>query len=218
MDWNVTPAEAREIQASLQEKVKIEPLDVESIRLVAGADLSYDKGSDTVFAGFVVLQLPSLEVVEKAGVETTARFPYIPGLLSFRESPPLLEAWEKLKVRPDALIYDGHGYAHPRRFGIACHLGILLDLPTVGCAKSVLVGKFETPGPEPGDWTPLMDKGEVIGAALRTRRGVTPIFPSIGHRSDLASAIALVLKCVRSTRLPETTRQAHGFVNELRRG
>jgi deoxyribonuclease V len=215
-NWNVTPTEARAEQNRLRNEVRIEPLDVDSVALVAGCDLSFDRGSDHVFAGIVTLRMPSLEVEERAGVETIARFPYIPGLLSFRESPPLLQAWSRLLTKPDALIVDGHGYAHPRRFGIACHLGLLLDLPTAGCAKSILVGSHEPVGEQPGEWKPLVDKGEVIGAAVRTRFGVMPVYVSIGNRIDLESAIALVLRCSGRTRVPETTRRAHRFVNELR--
>ena len=216
--WSVTPSEAQAIQNRLRAAVRVEPLDVGALRTVAGADLSFDKGSDTVFAGVVVLRLPTMELVEKAGVRTQAVFPYIPGLLSFRETPPILEAWEKLGTRPDALICDGQGLAHPRRFGIACHLGLLLDLPAVGCAKSILTGRHGPVGEAPGDWAPLTDRGEVIGAALRTRAGVSPVYVSVGHRCDLPSAIALVQRCAGPTRVPETTRHAHLFVNALRRG
>jgi deoxyribonuclease V len=216
-NWNVTPADAIEIQNRLRREVLIEPLDAEAVQTVAGADISFDKGMDTVFAGFVVLKLPELTMVERRGVKTTSTFPYVPGLLSFREVPPLLEAWQNLAIKPDAILCDGQGLAHPCRFGIACHLGLLLDMPTVGCAKSILVGAHEPVGEEPGDWTPLKHHGEVIGAALRTRRGVSPIYVSIGHRCDLKSAIALVRRCAGPTRVPETTRHAHLFVNELRR-
>jgi deoxyribonuclease V len=215
--WNVTPAEAQAIQNRLRSEVRVEPLDVAELRTVAGADLSFDKGEDTVFAGVVVLDLATLAVIEKVGVRTQAGFPYIPGLLSFREAPPILEAWEKLTVRPDALICDGQGLAHPRRCGIACHLGLLLDLPTVGCAKSILTGHHEPVGDAPGDWAPLVHRGETVGAALRTRAGVSPVFVSVGHRCDLESAIALVRRCAGPTRVPETTRHAHLFVNALRR-
>jgi deoxyribonuclease V len=215
--WNVTPAEAQAIQNRLRSQVRVEPLDVAELRTVAGADLSFDKGENTVFAGVVVLELATMAVIEKAGVRTQAGFPYIPGLLSFREAPPILEAWEKLAVRPDALICDGQGLAHPRRFGIACHLGLLLDLPTVGCAKSILTGHHEPVGDAPGDWTPLVHRGETVGAALRTRAGVSPVFVSVGHRCDLDSAVALVRCCAGPTRVPETTRHAHLFVNALRR-
>jgi deoxyribonuclease V len=215
--WNVTPQEAQAIQNRLRAEVRVEPLDVGALRMVAGEDISFDKGSDIVFAGVVVLRLPTMELVEKAGVRTTAVFPYIPGLLSFRETPPILEAWEKLDTRPDALICDGQGLAHPRRFGIACHIGLLLDLPTVGCAKSILTGRHGPVGEAPGDWAPLTDRGEVIGAALRTRAGASPVYVSVGHRCDLPSAIALVRRCAGPTRVPETTRQTHLFVNALRR-
>jgi deoxyribonuclease V len=215
--WDVSPDEARAIQNRLRAEVRIEPLDASAIETVAGADISFDRGSEVVYAGFVVLALPSLEVVEQVGVRTEARFPYIPGLLSFREVPALLEAWEKVTTAPQALICDGQGLAHPRRFGIACHLGLLLDLPTVGCAKSILTGRHEPVGDTPGDWTPLTYRDETIGAALRTRPGVTPVYVSVGHRCDLPSALDLVRRCAGPTRVPETTRRAHLFVNALRR-
>jgi deoxyribonuclease V len=185
--WDVSVTEAQAIQNRLRGEVRVEPLDVAAITTVAGADISFDRNSETVFAGFVVLRLPELAVVEEAGLSTRATFPYVPGLLSFRETPPLLEAWERLEARPGALICDGQGMAHPRRFGIACHLGLLLDLPTVGCAKSILTGRHEPVGDTPGDWAPLTDRGEVIGAALRTRVGVSPVYVSVGHRFDLES-------------------------------
>jgi deoxyribonuclease V len=216
-DWNVTPAEAQAIQNRLRGEVRVESLEVDAIRTVAGADISFDRNSETVFAGFVTLRLPEREVVEKVGVRTQATYPYVPGLLSFRETPPLLEAWEQLGERPDALICDGQGLAHPRRFGIACHLGLLLDLPTVGCAKSILTGRHGPVGDTPGDWTPLTDRGETVGAALRTRAGVSPVYVSVGHRCDLPGALALVRRCAGPTRVPETTRHAHLFVNALRR-
>jgi deoxyribonuclease V len=236
--WEVSIEEARAIQRRLRDQVRVESLDVDAIQTVAGADLSFGRGSDDVFAGIVVLRLPGLEVVERAGVRTKARFPYVPGLLSFRETPPLLEAWQRLTSRPDALICDGHGQAHPRRFGIACHVGLLLDLPTVGCAKSILVGRHPPVGEEVGDWAPLVHGdadavrngvasslpvpgragGEVVGAALRLRARAAPVYVSVGHRCDLESALALVRRCAGPTRVPETTRQAHLFVNALRRG
>jgi deoxyribonuclease V len=136
-------------------------------------------------------------------------FPYVPGLLSFREGPAVLDALDKLKSPPDLLIFDGHGLAHPRRFGLACHLGLLVDIPAIGCAKSRLCGQYEEPGPHRGDTMPLIDKGEVVGAAVRTRAGVKPVFVSIGHRVDLPTSIHYVLACCRGYRLPETTRWAH---------
>ena len=216
--WDVTTAEARAIQERLRERVRVEPLDVDSVRLAGGADISYNKFSLTLFAACVVLDLADFSGQDSAGVVSRARFPYVPGLLSFRETPAVLEAWEKLRVRPEALILDGQGYAHPRRFGIACHVGLLLDLPTVGCAKSVLVGEYEMPGEEAGEWTPLIHQGETVGAAVRTRSRVSPVFVSVGHRCDLESAMALVHRCIRRFRIPETTRRAHELVNTMRRG
>jgi|SRR5579884_1197746 len=218
----ITEREARELQRKLAPQVRQEPLDVEAVRLVAGADISFDKApagqiETPVCAGFVTLRLPELTLHEWSGVRTTARFPYIPGLLSFREVPPLLEAWASLQEQPDALLADGQGLAHPRRFGLACHLGLLLDLPTVGVAKSLLIGKHGPVPEEVGGWAPLEDHGEVVGAALRTRSGVSPIYVSIGHRIDLPSAITLVLRCLGKVRVPETTRYAHQYVNDLRR-
>ena len=214
---DLTPRQAKALQEQLRGQLVIEPLDVPTIELVAGADLSMNLYSSQVFAGFVVLRADTLEVVDQSVVETEARFPYIPGLLSFREIPALLEAWELLSTRPQALIYDGHGYAHPRRFGIACHLGLLPDLPTVGCAKSILVGHSDPPPNRIGEHTDLIVNGEVIGAALRTRPRANPIYVSIGHRCDLHSAIQLVSRCCRGYRLPETTRAAHQLVNDARR-
>ncbi len=220
-EWNLTPEEARALQRELAAQVRQEPLDIETVRWVAGADMSFDSAKDSltppVFAGMVTLQLPELTVIEQAGVQTVAPFPYIPGLLSFREVPPLLEVWSRLTIRPDVLIADGYGLAHPRRFGLACHLGLLFDIPTLGVAKTPFVGTHD-PVPEPvGAWTPIIHRGETVGAALRTRTGVSPVYVSVGHRIDLPSAIALTLRCINKTRQPETTRHAHAYVNTLRR-
>jgi deoxyribonuclease V len=219
-DWNVTPDQAIQIQFDLAARVRQESLQVEEVRLAAGSDLSFDRSQsrfdDSVTAGFVSLRLPEKTLFERSGVRTKAHFPYIPGLLSFREIPPLLEAWTHLTHRPDALIVDGQGLAHPRRFGLACHLGLLLDLPTVGVAKRLFVGAFDPVPEESGSWSALVHRGEIVGAALRTRVGVNPVFVSVGHRIDLPGAIALVIRCLNKTRLPETTRAAHAFVNDLR--
>jgi deoxyribonuclease V len=213
----MTPREAVALQKSLRERVVLKPLDRE-IETVAGADISFNKYEPTLYAGIVVLRLPSLEVLEEVGVVSETRFPYVPGLLSFRESPPVLEAWSKLKTEPDAVMFDGQGIAHPRRVGIASHVGLIIERPTLGCAKSVLVGKYEEPPPERGSWTPLVDKGETVGAALRTKDRVNPIYVSPGHLIDLAGAIELTLKCNGGYRQPEPTRRAHLLVNALRRG
>src|SRR5947209_3428397 len=216
-DWDVTPREAIELQKSLREMVKVAPLR-KKIETVAGADISFNKFEPTVYAGIVVLRLPSLEIIEEVGVVSETKFPYVPGLLSFRETPSVLEAWEKLNTEPDAVMFDGQGIAHPRRVGIASHVGLIIERPTLGCAKSVLVGKFEEPGEERGSWTPLIDKGETVGAALRTKTRVQPINVSPGHLIDLAGAIELTLRCDGGYRQPEPTRRAHLLVNALRRG
>src|SRR5918998_6227491 len=160
-DWTMTPREAVELQKSLREQVRLLPLK-ERIETIAGADISFNKFSPVVYAGIVVLRLPQLEVVEEVGVVSETRFPYVPGLLSFRETPSVLEAWSKLKTEPDVVMFDGQGIAHPRRVGIASHVGLILKRPTLGCAKSVLVGKYEEPGEARGKWSPMVDKGETV--------------------------------------------------------
>src|SRR5918912_1269435 len=218
-EWNLAPREAIELQKQLRARVRVEPLK-KKIETVAGADISFNKFDPVVYAGVVVLRLPTLEVVEEAGVVSETRFPYVPGLLSFRETPSVLEAWAKLKTEPDALMLDGQGYAHPRRFGIACHVGLLIDRPTLGCAKSVLVGRYEEPGEERGSRSPLVDPKtkETIGAALRTKTRVQPIYVSPGHLIDLEGAVELTPACDGRYRPPEPTRRAHLLVNALRRG
>jgi deoxyribonuclease V len=216
-EWAVTPREAVELQKSLRERVRLVPL-ARPVETIAGADISFNKFSEVVYAGLVVLRLPSLEIVEEVGVVSETRFPYVPGLLSFRESPSLLEAWSKLKTEPDAVMFDGQGLAHPRRVGIACHVGLLIKRPTLGCAKSVLVGKFEEPGEERGSWSEMRDKGEVVGAAVRTKTRTQPIYVSPGHLIDLQGAIQLTLAADGGYRQPEPTRRAHLLVNALRRG
>lgn len=213
--WKVTPREAVALQQELRTKIEIRPLE-DVPRTIAGADISFNRFSDVVYAGIVVLKFPSLEIIEEAGVQTRATFPYVPGLLSFREMPALLEAWQKLSAPPDVLVMDGHGTAHPRHFGIACHAGLYLDLPCLGCGKSVLTGKFEEPAAERGSWTPMMHYKETIGAAVRTKNRVSPVYVSPGHKIDLAGAIDLMLACDGGYRVPEPTRRAHLFVNRLR--
>ncbi|MFD2935717.1 deoxyribonuclease V [Spirosoma flavum] len=221
-DWNVSPTEAVALQQQLRSQIRIEPL-AEPPKTIAGCDISFNKFEETVYAGIVVLRLDTLETIEEAGVVSTAPFPYIPGLLSFREIPSLLQAWAKLSIEPDVVMFDGHGIAHPRRIGIASHAGLFLNRPTFGCGKSVLVGKFEEPAPERGSWSPMMHYREVIGAALRTKNKVNPVFVSPGHLIDLETAISLTLQCDGGRngtgyRLPEPTRRAHNLVNALRKG
>ncbi|MEJ7615984.1 MAG: deoxyribonuclease V [Pyrinomonadaceae bacterium] len=215
-EWNLSPREAVELQNELRARVRIEALRGE-VRTIAGADISFNKYSSTIYAGVVVLELPSLRVIAEAGVVSETRFPYVPGLLSFRESPAVLEAWEKLGVEPDVVFFDGQGLAHPRRVGIASHAGLFLNRPTIGCAKSVLVGKYEEPASERGSWSPMIDRGEMVGAAVRTKNNVAPVFISPGHLIDLPGAIELTLACDGGYRIPEPTRRAHQLVNKLRK-
>jgi deoxyribonuclease V len=228
----ITPRQAMELQNTLRGRVVVRPLALTRIRFVAGADLSYEvteknlsglliqKNSNTVYGGIVVLSYPNLEIVDQSVVRVTVNFPYVPGLLSFRESPAIIQAWEHLTLKPDVLFIDGHGLAHPRRFGIACHLGLLFHLPTVGCAKSILVGQYDARKlkSKRGSFVPLWDGEERVGTVLRTREGVNPIFVTIGHLSDLRTARQLVLRCSPRYRIPEPTRQAHLLVNAARRG
>jgi len=206
---------ARALQERLRDRV-VERDEPEPFRTVAGVDVSYDRGSPVLFAAVVVLDAARLEILEIASVRQEARFPYVPGYLSFREIPPLLEAFARLRTRPDLLVVDGHGRAHPRRFGIACHLGVVLDVPTIGCAKSRLVGEHREPGMRRGAHVALRHQGEVIGEVLRTREGVKPVYVSVGHRVTLPGARRALLRLAPRTRLPETTRAAHAEVNRLR--
>ncbi len=214
-EWDVTPAEAVAIQHRLRGAVRAVPLP--PVRLVAGTDLSADRQRGEVHAGVVVVDLLTGETVDSAVVTATTEFPYVPGLLSFRELPALDIAWRRLRVKPDAVLCDGQGLAHPRRFGLACHAGVRWQVPAVGCAKSRLVGEADPPGAARGAWAPLRDDGETIGAVVRTRAGVKPVYVSIGHLCTLADAIDLVLRCVGRYRLPEPTRRAHALVNDHRR-
>lgn len=206
--WDTSIAEALDLQKRLAARVSTVGA-VIAPRLIAGLDISVDKAAGTATAAVVVLSYPELELVEVEVQTGRLDFPYVPGLLSFREAPLTLAACEKLAVVPDLFLVDGHGYAHPRRMGIACHLGLFLDAPTIGCAKSILIGSHQAIGIEPGNWSPLTQEGEVIGAAVRTRLGVKPVYVSIGHKIDLKTAIDWVLRCCRGHRLPEPARLAH---------
>jgi len=205
----------------LQERLRSEVIESdalpETLRLVAGADVSFDRGSPTLYAAVVVLDAATLEVVEVGAAQARATFPYLPGYLSFRELPPLLAAFAKLRTRPELLLCDGHGRAHPRRFGLASHVGVALGVPSIGCAKSRLVGEHRAPGPRRGAHVALRDGGEVIGEVLRTRAGVAPVYVSVGHRVCLGTARRLVLHFTPRYRLPEPLRVAHAEVNRLRR-
>jgi len=211
MNWNIPISEAIRVQKDLATRVRFEPLPPD-IRLVAGADVAILKPREELLAGIVLWDLQDRKVVEQAAARARAAFPYVPGLLSFREAPAVLEAFAKLYHKPDVAMFDGQGIAHPRRFGLASHLGVILDMPSIGCAKSRLIGTYQEPAPDRGSWTDLTDKGETIGAVLRTRANVNPLYISVGHRCDLPSAINLVLQCAPRYRLPEPTRLAHQLV------
>jgi len=209
--WDLSPEEAIALQKQLAAQV-IRAAQLGPVKTVAGIDASYKEG--LAQAAVVILAYPELELIEYAVARRPVSFPYVPGLLSFREAPAVLDALEKLSARPDLLIFDGQGIAHPRRLGIASHLGLLVDLPAIGCAKSRLTGRYTEPGPKRGDFSPLIDRGETVGAALRTRPKTKPLFVSIGHRVDLPASIDYVLNCCRRYRLPETTRWAHRVAGE----
>jgi deoxyribonuclease V len=235
--WDVTPAEARRIQEELRGRVELKDRLSErksesrktksekrfdSVRRVAGADVAFDfRGGGTsegrAIAGVIIYSFPEMQEIERAWAERPLQFPYVPGLLSFRELPALLVAFEKLSETPDVIFCDAQGYAHPRRFGLACHLGVLLDCATVGCAKSRLIGTHKEPGRAAGSWAALRDAGETIGAVLRTRTGVKPIYVSQGHRISLPSAIELALAVCDGYRIPKPTREADRYVEELKR-
>ena len=202
-----TVAEAKKIQEKLRNQVITQDC-LGQVHYVAGTDVGFKDNYAITQSAVAVLSFPELELVETAITEIPTTFPYIPGYLSFREIPAILKAMEKLQILPDLILCDGQGLAHPRRFGLACHLGVLLDIPTIGVAKSLLIGKHETLPPEKGSWTPLIDKDETIGIVLRSRTNVKPIYVSIGHKISLPTAREYTIKCLSKYRLPETTRWA----------
>jgi deoxyribonuclease V len=213
--WDLSPSEAVALQRELAGRV-VTDTPLTECRLIAGADVSYDRGSAEFFAGVVVLRTDDWSVVERRAARAETTFPYVPGLLSFREAPVLLEALRRVESRPDAVVCDGQGIAHPRRLGLASHVGLWLELPCIGCAKSRLTGRYVEPGPGPGSRSPLTDRGAVVGSVVRTRARVQPVFVSPGHRIDLDSSVRWILACCRRHRLPEPTRLAHLYVNEVR--
>lgn len=213
----LSPGEARRLQGELASRVVEGPsLDLSRVRYVAGADVSTQ--GDVGYATVVVLSFPDLSVVEVRGHEARLTFPYVPGLLAFREIPPVIGALREVESEVDAVIFDAHGLAHPRGMGLASHLGLFLDVPSVGCAKSRLVGEHEEPSQEKGDTADLVYRKKVVGEVVRTRSRVSPVYVSVGNRIDLTSSVELVLRCCTKYRLPETTRQAHNAANRLRRG
>ncbi|HNP70842.1 MAG TPA: deoxyribonuclease V [Kouleothrix sp.] len=221
MDWPTTFDEALAVQQQLRAQVRASD-DFGAIRTVAGVDAGYEddpqapESHGVARAAVVVLEFPSLRPLDYAIARRPTAFPYVPGFLSFRETPAVLAALEALRVRPDLLICDGQGIAHPRRFGIACHIGLLADLPAIGCAKSLLTGRHGPLPDERGATVPLINRGEQIGVALRSRAGTKPLYISIGHRISLPTAIEYVLACLTKYRLPETTRAADGLASHGR--
>ncbi len=211
-EWNLQQSQAIALQRELAKRVVREDK-LEEVRHIAGVDMAINEENGMARAAVVLLSYPALEIEERHVHEEPVRMPYIPGLLSFRETPCILGAFELLKIQPELVMADGQGIAHPRRLGIASHLGLWLDLPTIGCAKSILVGDYdkEALGEEMGSWVPLIDKrtnNEIIGAAVRTRSHTNPMFISLGHRISLETSLHYVLACCRGYRLPEPTRQA----------
>src|SRR3990167_8090891 len=219
--WNVSPAEAIDIQKDLRKRIVVshQPSAFKNVRYIAGVDISCNRLSPLGYAVVVVMTFSDLTIVEEKRVEAEIKFPYIPGLLAFREAPILLKAFEKLTIEPALIIFDGQGIAHPRGMGIASHLGIILNKPTIGCAKSKLFGTYKEPGKNEGDFSYLYSPQEadnVIGAVVRTKSNTKPVFISIGHKIDLPTSIKFILACRRGYRIPEPTRIAHNLVSEQR--
>lgn len=217
MNWNLTPSEAIKLQKELKEKIDVSPY-TGPIQRIAGADISYNKNDDTIYAGIIVLDYQTMQAVCRSTIIDKMRFPYIPGLLSFREIPSIYKAWKALSEQPDILVMDGHGINHPRRLGVATHFGLISGQACIGIAKNHLTGRYEDPGPEKGSFSVILDQGEKLGYVLRSRDRVKPVWVSPGHRVSMEQSLAIALHCSRGVRIPEPTRQAHLMVNELRRG
>ncbi len=226
--WDLSPQEAIKLQEKLRRRIILKK-DFSEVKRIAGADISFSKKSNKAYAAVIIFSFPDncrldeasearrqLEILEEQHTIGNPSFPYIPGLLTFREGPLLIEVFKKIKIEPDVIIFDGQGIAHPKRLGLATHMGILLDKPTIGCAKSRLIGNYQEPERKRDSYSFLREDNEVIGAVLRTKEDVSPVFISPGHKIDLKSSIEIVLKCLRGYRLPEPTRQAHLLVNRLR--
>lgn len=214
--WDVDPNEAESIQRELAESVEARNRIRGDMRLIAGLDVAYETGGDRVFAAVVVMDLESQETIETAVEVDTITFPYVPGLFSFRELPPLSKALSKLQTSPDLLVCDGQGVAHPRRFGLASHVGVLFDVPAIGCGKSCLLGEYNEPASDRGSQSPLCDGDEVVGTVLRTQAGVKPLFVSVGHRVSLDTASNWILRLADQYRQPEPIRRVNQLANEER--
>ena len=213
--WKVSPAEAIQIQEKLRKKLRLRPPKTR-LKTVAAGDVAYGRGDDITYAAFLLFTYPDLTLLESASAKGRASFPYIPGLLTFREAPILLKAFSKLKARPDLILIDGQGIAHPRFMGIAAHVGLILNLPAIGCAKSRLIGTHEELAPDRGKAVPLLVGDRTAGMVLRTRERVNPVYVSPGHKMDMETSVKIVLSLCRGYRIPEPLRQAHIFVSKLR--
>lgn len=210
-------AEAKAIQSELRDKINLDPL-TSPIVTIAGADISLNRFSEIIFAGIVILRYSDLQPIAYSMVESKTSFPYVPGFLAFREVPALVQALAQIPVKPDVLMIDGHGIAHPRRMGIAAHFGALTGTVTMGCAKNILFGKWQEPGIQKGDYRPIMNKEEIIGYALRSKFKTNPVFISPGNKMSLSDSLEIAIRCAGNYRLPEPTRRAHEFVNLFRTG
>ncbi len=206
--WNVNAEEAIQIQNNLKNHIVLEKTFTE-IRTIGGADVAYSKDRNILFAAIAVLSFPKMETLNITTAQGETSFPYVPGLLSFREAPILINALRKLKMKPDVMTYDGQGIAHPRGIGLASHMGLWLDLPSIGCAKTPLLNDFINPGPSRGSFEPIRKEGKEVGAVLRTKDKVKPLFVSPGHRIDLSTSIQLILESCQGFRSPEPLRKAH---------
>ena len=217
-EWDLSEAKAVELQKKLASKVITHDYNLNCVRYVAGVDVAYDEENNKQFAAAVVLDAKSFDLIDFSIAHEDVKFPYIPGLFSFREMPTVAKALKKLKKVPGLIVCDGQGVAHPRRFGLACHLGVMFNIPTIGCGKTRLIGDANEPGPNRGDIEPLMDSGKVVGSVLRTQDNIKPLFVSIGHLISLKTACEWIIKLTPQFRLPETTRQADQLVKRLKKG
>lgn len=213
--WKVSPAEAREIQEKLRKRLRLRPPRA-PLKTIAAGDVAYSREDDMTYAAFLLFTYPDLTLLESASAKGRASFPYVPGFLTFREAPILLKAFSRLKTRPDLILIDGQGIAHPRFMGIAAHIGLILNLPAIGCAKSRLIGTHEELAPDRGKAVPLLVGDRTAGMVLRTRAGVKPVYVSPGHKMNMETSVKIVLSLCRGYRIPEPLRQAHMFVSKLR--
>jgi deoxyribonuclease V len=212
--WNVSVEEAVQIQEALKDRIILKKT-FSKVKTIGGGDVAYSRNENLLFGAIVVHSFPEMEILDAATADGKISFPYIPGLLSFREGPILIKAFQRLRLRPDIMIYDGQGIAHPRRIGLASHMGLWLDLPSIGCAKTPLLHEFISPGPSRGSFEWIRREGKKIGAVLRTKDGVKPLFVSPGHQIDLLTSNQLILKSCRGFRFPEPLRKAHQFAERL---